>query len=57
MSLTFAAASLARAALTHDWALLLIAVPCAAAAAWVWATHRAWRWNADRWRQGYRDVF
>jgi hypothetical protein len=43
--------------LTQNWALLLIVLPCAAAAAWVWTTRRVWRWNADRWRQGYRDVF
>jgi thiol:disulfide interchange protein len=51
------AVSLVRAALTHNWALLLVAVPCSAAGAWVWMTRRVSRWNADRWRQGYHDVF
>ena len=57
LSVIFASVALGRAALTGNWALLLIVGPCAAAAVWVWMTRRVWRWNADRWRRGYRDVF
>ncbi|MFJ6196874.1 hypothetical protein [Micromonospora sp. NPDC092111] len=48
---------LAKAGLTRDWLLLIIALPCAAAGVFVWLGRDVWRYNADRWRQGYQDVF
>jgi threonine/homoserine/homoserine lactone efflux protein len=44
-------------AVTRDWALLFIVLPCAGAGLFVWAGRHVWRRNADRWRQGYDDVF
>lgn len=44
-------------AVTRDWALLFIVLPCAGAGLFVWVSRDVWRRNADRWRQGYDDVF
>jgi hypothetical protein len=41
---------------TRDWPLLLVVLPSAATGLFVWITRQTWRTNADRWRQGYRDV-
>ncbi|MFD2767442.1 hypothetical protein [Micromonospora eburnea] len=45
------------AAVTRDGALLIIVLPCAGAGLFVWVTRHTWRRNADRWQQGYYDVF
>jgi hypothetical protein len=41
----------------RDWLIGLLALIGLATVMFLWRYREAGRWNADRWRQGYRDVW
>ncbi|WP_406070419.1 hypothetical protein [Micromonospora sp. NBC_01638] len=57
ISAIFTAVFLLMTAVTRNWVLLVIVLPGLGGGLFVWVTRDIWRRNADRWQQGYDDVF